>query len=326
MPNIDLTHNTGLGEQERAERERQRRRTEQRQQYSRPAGVPKPLPPPVQKPGLFARLRSFVRSRAPRPRPRNLTPRILRAQRVPEPSRPAPLRPVQPPVKAASPAPRPSPPKTRPVKQSPPPPSNGAFDVNLVPADMMARLGTHDRFVALGFVALTSVLIVALLFVALSLVRTAVQRRAEANRASITAIDRQLADFETEKRNALAFHSAALQGLTLLDQHVYWTKFFSGLEKYTVDSVYFRSINADHTGRLALTATGLDFRSVSRQLLAFAQAKDFVKSVSITAASLQGAESSSPLVDFTVTVTLADGVFLRTAEGPATFTTAPAAP
>ena len=65
----------------------------------------------------------------------------------------------------------------------------------------------------------------------------------------------------------------------ILKDHIYWTKFFSLLEAYTVPNVYFGDFTADTSGVVRLDVVGRDLISIARQIIAFSQARDFVKEV-----------------------------------------------
>lgn len=191
--------------------------------------------------------------------------------------------------------------------------------VNLVPEELVTGFGSYRHITTLAAVVLTTVALVGLAYVLLTFFERRIANEAARNQAAIAAIDQQLAVLGEAKAKAIVFHRTTLETLSLINKHIYWTKFFAGLEKYTVDAVYYRGFNADQAGRVTLAATGKDYRSVSRQLIAFTQAKDFVKNVRITSATLRQ-ENEAPLIDFTVTLTLVDTVFFRDAQGGPTYT------
>lgn len=64
----------------------------------------------------------------------------------------------------------------------------------------------------------------------------------------------------------------------ILKNHIYWTKFFSLLEKYTVADVYFGNFSADISGNIHLSATAKDLMSMAKQIVSFSNAPDFIVS------------------------------------------------
>lgn len=110
----------------------------------------------------------------------------------------------------------------------------------------------------------------------------------------------------------------------ILATHVYWTKFFEKIEKYTLPDVYYTGgFNASTSGLLILQATAPDFETVSKQLVVLKNAPDFVQDVSITSAQRQSASVTTILpegavlashVTFTINLNLAPDIFYKTEE------------
>jgi len=69
---------------------------------------------------------------------------------------------------------------------------------------------------------------------------------------------------------------------TLLENHIYWTKIFYYLERYTLPEVSWGDFSADTSGTLHLYGTAKDIPTVIKQLLVFSQANDFIKKVEIS--------------------------------------------
>ncbi|MFH1171709.1 MAG: hypothetical protein V1778_04180 [bacterium] len=207
-------------------------------------------------------------------------------------------------------------------KQEPSPEDASTFlGVNLVPEEMMSSVSRQNRAIALAFIAAMSMLVVGLAYIGLSIYNSRIVMETEAQKQEMAIVDRQIQKLTVQKRDAEQFHSVTEQALSLLDTHIYWTKFFSGLEKYTLQTVSVRSASADQSGHLTLTLSGKDYRSLAQQLLAFEAATDFVKSVSITAGeSAQGKEGEGQGVNFSATITLMPNVFYRDSTGGPTYT------
>ena len=65
----------------------------------------------------------------------------------------------------------------------------------------------------------------------------------------------------------------------ILNDHIYWTKFFSLLEAYTIPNLYFSDFTADTSGIIRLDAMGRDLIDIAQQIIVFTQAEDFAKEV-----------------------------------------------
>lgn len=227
-----------------------------------------------------------------------------------------PARPETPGMNAPTPQPDQRPSAARPsVKEKQRPESTDAFlGVNLVPEEMMSGGAQQNRLVTLGLLALISILIVGLVYVGLSIFQSRIVNETQANGQSISALEQQIQKLNAKKRSAAAFHALTTSTLKLLDTHVYWTKFFGGLEKYTVQNVQIRSFTADQAGHLTLSLSAKDYRAVAQQLIAFEAAKDFASNVTINAATLSESDKGAS-IDFTAIITLDPKVFYRDSTG-----------
>lgn len=327
MPDINLIHDTGVGDQNGNDPGKQKRKTPRQYSYTNPgkqSPVSEPSAPKFSFSRFFGRLRSGRSSSSAPKMPPSQKPagRILHEEKIIAARPPAPRSPV--------PLPRPpSPQFTAPrfpqAKRTPrtggsqrTPPERNVPGVNLVPEDLIVNTAGQNRLVMLGLFVLMTVLAVAATFLLLSLYLSRMKTEAQANTKDIQSMQSELQTMQATQKSAQSLHAMTLQVQQLLGTHIYWTKFLTGLEHNTVDTVYYRGLTADRAGRLTLLATGKDFRSVSRQLVAFQQATDFVKDVAISSASMR-ADGSSQVVDFTATITLADSVFYRDASGTPDF-------
>lgn len=245
-----------------------------------------------------------VSQRQVRPSPQNVPPK------------PAPVVAASKQTKLAKPAPAPKQTKqTRQKKE----PTTSALGVNLMTEEMLVGITQQNKLALLGLVALGSVVVVALLYFGLTLFQQRIVDQISEKEKRISAIDTELTPLAPKKQAAAAFQKNINNIIVLLNTHLYWTKFFSGLEKYTLPNVVFAGMNADQSGRLTLGAHTTDFASVARQLLAFEAADDFVKDVTITSATLSEATGGS-VVSFSVTISLVEDVFFRDASGGPRYT------
>ncbi|MDP2816365.1 MAG: hypothetical protein Q8O19_06775 [Rectinemataceae bacterium] len=97
----------------------------------------------------------------------------------------------------------------------------------------------------------------------------------------------------------------------LLGTHIYWTNFFTLLEKYTLPDVNYDGISATPSGKLSLSAHGTNFETVSKvlRLLSSPDAAEFVSSVAITGAHQAIASDGATRVDFVIELTLNPNLF-----------------
>ncbi len=101
-------------------------------------------------------------------------------------------------------------------------------------------------------------------------------------RGEIRLYEGRTASYLTTRDKIADLHKKANKVGDILDNHIYWTKFFSLLEKYTIPNVYFGDFSASIKDSIHLQATAADLPSLARQLVAFREADDFAKEVKLS--------------------------------------------
>jgi len=74
----------------------------------------------------------------------------------------------------------------------------------------------------------------------------------------------------------------------VLVNHIYWTKFFELLEKYTVPDVYFNGFSGNTSGSIHLNAVADNLPAVGRQIIVLKEAQDFVQKFEVSNITLTG--------------------------------------
>lgn len=173
--------------------------------------------------------------------------------------------------------------KTKPAKEE----KMMFLDVNLIPQE----LAKHQEldfskkalvFFGFGFLALLGV---AFAYLGLTWYQIIVARQIQTVKDDIILLDSQISQYKDDEISAQQLQQNLKIINELLNSHIYWTKFFSLLEKYTASDVYYTNFSMAGQEKLVITAMGQDYTSAARQLLAFKQATDFVKSVRIDSAA-----------------------------------------
>ena len=104
-------------------------------------------------------------------------------------------------------------------------------------------------------------------------------------RAQRSKIEANIAKIESNKTALLAYQTKLTAFDALFKNHLYWTQFFTELEKNTLPNVQFDAISISTGYETSLSAHTTDYASVGRQLLAFQRATSFIKKVEITSAN-----------------------------------------
>jgi hypothetical protein len=195
---------------------------------------------------------------------------------------------------------------------------SGFLDVNFIPAELSGRneVPFARKLVISEILIFLSVLIVGGAFLGLIWYQVIVSQRVAVIEKEIVILQQSISNREKLKGEALRTQDYLELVSQLLDRHIYWTKFFDLLEKNTIDDVFYTNFSMVGQEKLVITAVGKDYYSVGRQLLAFQQAKDFIKNVSIDAASAEIDPKSQNYdkINFTVSLEFLPEVFLKPME------------
>ena len=132
----------------------------------------------------------------------------------------------------------------------------------------------------------------------------------------ISALDVQIKKYDNDKASALEMQKRLLAVRELLDGHIYWTKFFTLLEENTISEIHFTNFSMTGNEKVTLSAVGRDYKSAAKQLIAFKDAKDFVKNVRIdsVSAEIDLEEGEYLQTSFNVNLEFLPGIFLKPIE------------
>ncbi len=124
-------------------------------------------------------------------------------------------------------------------------------------------------------------------------------------RDRLTRVNQEIASLEQNTQALSAFQNTLGSLRTLLNDHIYWTRFLQKLEEVTLKSVKYESLTVSSTGNtFVLSARGDTYSDVGKQLRAFQDAKEIFPAVSIAGANAlidQGGQIVG--VNFTLSLT-----------------------
>ncbi len=192
------------------------------------------------------------------------------------------------------------------------------IDVNLIPAELAKHpeLELPKKLSSGGMVIFIFILLAVTAYLGMTWYQLKITRQIEEIEIKIDDLNQQIAQYEKGKLAALELESYLALVRQLLDNHVYWTKFFGLLEDYTIEDVYYSNFSMAGKEKLVIAAVGKDYNSVAKQLVAFQQASDFVKDVRIDAASAEINPETGTYngVSFNINLELLPDVFLKPIE------------
>ena len=183
---------------------------------------------------------------------------------------------------------------------------------------MPAELAKHPelelsrKLTQTGLIFGGAILLVIVIYLGITWYQLVIARKIQKLEAEITRLDTQIASRKIEQDAALDLAKRLEMVKQMLDNHVYWTKFFEMLERYTIDEVYYTNFAMAGHDKLIIAAVAKDYQSVAKQLVAFKQAKDFIQDVRIDAAQAQiDASGFYQGVSFNINLEFLPEVFIK---------------
>ncbi len=157
--------------------------------------------------------------------------------------------------------------------------------VDLIPT--AARVRSWLQIGGLMFLSiLASVVILGLFYGVLYWQEQDIAHKQKIQQDKITEIEKNILNFTELNKNISDLGKEIKLVQETLNKHIYWTNFFSLLEKYTLPDVSYQGLSAGNNGALSLSATASSYDSVAKQLkiLEDSSAREFVSSVKINSA------------------------------------------
>ncbi|MFH2136411.1 MAG: hypothetical protein ABII19_02150 [Patescibacteria group bacterium] len=115
----------------------------------------------------------------------------------------------------------------------------------------------------------------------------------------------------SEKNQAQLFQKQLKAAGRLLENHIYWTNFFSFLEKNTVADVYFVNLVGGNDGQVVMSGVAKSYAAMSRQIVAF-KSNDLVSKISVLSASASvDPEGNVAEINFDARLQLNPEIFLK---------------
>jgi Tfp pilus assembly protein PilN len=155
--------------------------------------------------------------------------------------------------------------------------------------------------------AVGAVLLAALVYGGLMFWEWQIESRAKEVDKQIAQVETSINQFQALKDEIAKTETQIKDVQQLLSRHIYWTKFFALLQKYSIDTISYERFTAGTNGSMSLDAHGTDYQTAARQLklLQMPETQEFVKDASITSVS----QDDKGGVSFTVNLTLNNNLF-----------------
>ncbi|MDP3964774.1 MAG: hypothetical protein Q8Q20_03935 [bacterium] len=193
------------------------------------------------------------------------------------------------------------------------------LDVNLMPADLIEGLDPKRRLFQYMIALIVSCLVVGGAYLGLSYYEQSIHQDSENLAKQINEVEKTIEDLRDEQRAALVLKSRIDHVTELLDKHVYWSNFFTLLEKYTLSEIQYENFSGSFVQGTApsfsMNALGKDFQSIAKQIKAFEEATDFITQVNVLSGNQTAASETSPsAVNFPLQISVKEEIFYKVPE------------
>ena len=140
------------------------------------------------------------------------------------------------------------------------------LEVNLIKEEGRVYIDRRKNYLSLAGVLFVVALFVAELYFGLDWWSQQEGERAQTLSAAANKIKRDITQTQAQAAPALAYKEKSAVFTNILENHVYWSSFFSWLEKNTLSSVSYGGFTGDLTGVYGLSAKAHSLSEVSWQV------------------------------------------------------------
>lgn len=163
------------------------------------------------------------------------------------------------------------------------------LEVNLIKDEIKISFDWRKNFSVLFIVLLVSGLFLAEIYLGLDWWEKQENIRLEAISQKTAQVSQEVTKLRNVADEAMTYKDKAGEVGNLLNNHVYWSNFFSWLEKNTLSSVKYGSFKGDLSGIYTLNAKTRSFAEVSWQVKAFLKSST-TKAAEVASANLASGE------------------------------------
>jgi len=186
--------------------------------------------------------------------------------------------------------------------------SEETLEVSLIPEEVIESPVAQKKILMIILWGIVSLLVIGGLFIVLKIEERELDKNILSMEQNIKALDQELNRLTEVYSRVNILKTKIKRSQDLLDRHIYWTNFFSKLEKYTLPEVSYAGLNANTEKEISLKTTAIDYRTAARQLLVLQSARDFIKEVNVSGLKFTEKEGRSR-VNFNLNLTLVENLF-----------------
>lgn len=146
---------------------------------------------------------------------------------------------------------------------------SGIMGTNLIKNEVISFFNWRKKLYFLISLSGAAILIIVLAYVGLFIWEKEAQAKDEILLNQIKTLNQQITEAESYVKDILKFQKKLKLASGLLEQHIYWTNFFTFLEENTLADIYYFDFSGDTGGEYQLSAAAKSFSGITRQLKIF---------------------------------------------------------
>jgi len=154
------------------------------------------------------------------------------------------------------------------------------LEVNLIRDEVRIGFDWGRNISVLVLVLFIAGLLVAEVYYGLNWWEQQENLKSQALADEISKVSQEISQIKNKSDEALSYKDKSNELGRLLNKHIYWTAFFSWLEKTTLNTVSYGSFSGNTTGVYSLSAKALNYAQVSWQVKSFSDSP-LVKKVEV---------------------------------------------
>jgi hypothetical protein len=198
------------------------------------------------------------------------------------------------------------------------------LEVNLIKDEMEVNFEWNKRMLSLFLPLFVAGLFIAEIYFGLDWWQKQEEQKAISLKNDYEKVSQSVKNIRAQAEEVMIFKDKLAVSQKMIDNHIYWTNFFSWLEKNTLNSVtYSGGFTGDISGEYNFGATTKNYSDISWQVKQF-RADKYVSSVNVGSGSASGYSSQSeesgdgqkktvsePVVSFDLELNVKPEIFFR---------------
>ena len=188
------------------------------------------------------------------------------------------------------------------------------LSVNLIP--QASGKDQDDRLVFEAWLFTASVLVAVFLvtvaYFSLVYLNEGLAKEMSEKQAEFSRLDSQVKSLANDEKNNNELADRINLIKKLFNNQIKWSNFFTLMEKYTLNGVYFTQLSADTSGALVLPGMAENYTVLAKQLALFNDAEEFIKEAKLSEARIFSDDQAGiTAVGFQVRLILQDSIFKK---------------